>query len=158
VKKVRLLLVITLVVVIALPAASAVAKGNPKANGGGTTVEGGEKSTFTFNAVQRKDGTVKGHLVYHFRTAGFSFRMKIDCLRIVGNQAGLSGTVTKVSDSAPGFVFVGQKGVFSVIDNGQGHGASPDLISDVLLYGGASCLNAFPAPYLPMQGNITVQS
>jgi hypothetical protein len=158
VKRMRLLACVVLVVLIALnlTPAAAKGKGNPKATGGGTTVEGGEKSTFVFNAVQHKNGSVNGHLVYHFREANFSFRMKIDCLNITGNQAILSGVVTKVSSSAFSYVFVGQRGVFVVIDNGQGKHASPDLISDVILDASATCASSSLVPYLPISGNIKV--
>jgi hypothetical protein len=158
VKRMRLFACVVLVVLIALnlTPAAAKGKGNPKATGGGTTIEGGEKSTFVFNAVQHKNGSVTGHLVYHFREANFSFRMKIDCLNITGNQATLSGVVTKVVGPAYSYIFVGQQGVFQVTDNGQGKHASPDLISDVILGSGASCTAPGPTPYLPISGNVKV--
>jgi hypothetical protein len=150
---------LVLLVLVAVPvfAASAQAAGNPAASGGGTTVELGEKSTFTFNAVQKPDGSVTGHLVYQVRGLDVTFHMDIDCLSIAGNTAKLSGVVTKVNGDAPDFLFVGQDGVFTVVDNGEGAEAPPDLISDVILFEGASCTDAFtPVPYLPIQGNIQV--
>ncbi len=158
-KRMRLLAGIMLILLLAVNLTPAAAKGNPKATGGGTTVEGGEKSTFVFNAVQHKDGSVTGKLVYHFRSAGFSFRMNINCLKVTGNQAVLSGTVTQVTGPAYSYIFVGQKGVFRVTDNGQGKNASPDLISDVMLFGGATCTTAAPpVPYLPISGNVQVSA
>lgn len=136
--------------------ASDASNGNPRASGGGTTVELGEKSTFTFNAIQLKDGTVNGHLVYQIRGVDINIHMDIDCLNIIGNQATLSGTVTKVTGTAPGFIFEGQKGVFKVVDNGEGGDAPPDLISDVFLFANARCSVPFPFPYLPVDGNIQV--
>src|SRR5262249_45381542 len=135
---------------------SATAKGNPSATGGGTTIEGDKKSTFVFNAVQQKNGSVNGHLVYHFREASITIYMKLNCLKIVGNSAAMSGVVTKVTGTPPNYIFVGQKAVFKVVDNGQGKAATPDLISDVILYGGANCMGFAPNPYLPIQGNIQV--
>jgi hypothetical protein len=135
---------------------SAASSGNPRATGGGTTVELGEKSTFTFNAIQHNDGTVNGHLVYNLRGSDISIKMDIDCLNIIGNQATLSGTVTQVTGTAPSFIFEGQKAVFKVEDNGEGGAAPPDLISDLFLFAGATCNVPFPVPYLPIDGNIQV--
>jgi hypothetical protein len=132
------------------------AAGNPSATGGGTTVEGGEKSTFTFNAIQHKNGTVSGHLVYHFRAADFSFHMDIDCLRIIGNHAVIGGTVTKVTGPAPPYIFEGAPAVFEVEDNGEGSAAPPDLISDVF-FEVPTCQIFNAQPYLPIDGNIQVK-
>ena len=129
-------------------------EGNPSVHGGGTAMELGEKSTFSFNAVQEDDGTVKGHLVYHVRGADISFEMDIDCMTITGNRATLSGTVTSVSDNAPWFLFVGAHGAFSEEDNGQGNNAAPDRFSDVLFPGFCS---ANYVTYIPISGNIQVK-
>lgn len=132
--------------------------GNLRASGGGTTEEGGEKSTFVFNAIQKKDGTVNGHLVYHFRVGNISIKMNLDCLTVVGNNAIMSGVVTQVNgDNVSPFIFVGQRAEFQVEDNGEGGDDQPDLISDLILGPNAGCdLNA-PTPYLPIDGNIQVQ-
>ena len=139
-------------------AGTASAKANLRATGGGTTLELGEKSTLTFNAVRHNNGTVNRHLVYQFRGGDHGIHMSIDCLNISGNQAALSGTVTQVTGTPPPFVFVGQKAVFKVEDNGQGAGAPPDLISDLFLFGTATCTIAYPFLnlYLPIDGNIQV--
>ena len=156
----NVLLALVLLVVVAVPlfAVSAYAAGNPAASGGGTTVELGEKSTFTFNAVQKPNGTVTGHLVYHFRAVDNSFHMDIDCLSIEGNNATLSGVVTHITGKGivPDFLFVGQHGVFSVTDNGEGADAQPDLISDVTLDPAASCEGGLQLTYLPIDGNVQV--
>jgi hypothetical protein len=151
-------ILLALLITLTMPQISAAAKGNPSANGGGTTIEGGQKSTFVFNAVKQKNGSVNGHMVYHFRSSDLTIYMTINCLKITGNNAVLSGVVTKVTGTAPAYIFVGQKAVFKVVDNGQGKGASPDLISDVILFSGANCMTSAPSPYLPIQGNIQVSS
>jgi hypothetical protein len=149
----------TLVVGLAI-AGPASAGGNPSATGGGTAEELGETSTFTFNAVQHKDGTVNGHLVYHVRAFAISVWMDIDCLMVTGNRAVLSGKVTKVSgDTDPfPFIYVGQDGVFQVEDNGEGGGVPPDLFSDVNLDTGVTCTDTPPDVYIPISGNIQVDS
>jgi hypothetical protein len=141
-------------------ATPASAGGNPSATGGGTAEELDATSTFTFNAVQHKNGTVNGHLVYHFRAFDISIHMDIDCLAVTGNRAVLSGKVTKVSgDTEPfPFIYVGQDGVFQVEDNGEGGGAPPDLFSDVNLDPGLTCNNSLPEPYIPISGNIQVEA
>jgi hypothetical protein len=140
---------------------SAVA-GNAHANGGGTTVEGTEKSTFVFNAVQQIDGSVVGHLTYHFRSANVTFHMQNDCLNIIGNSAVITGTVTMVTGTSIPFIVPGARGIFQVQDNGEGSNAtSPDLISDVIIYPPMSVIDCrltpAPAPYLPIDGNIDVK-
>jgi len=132
--------------------------GNPRATGGGTTEEVGEKSTFVFNAIKKNDGTVNGHLVYQFRGDNSSFKMKLDCLTIVGNNAIMSGVITQIEgDNLPPSFFVGQRAEFQVEDNGEGGDDPPDLISDLIIFPGANCGLRAPTPYLPIDGNIQVQ-
>jgi hypothetical protein len=137
------------------------AAGNAHANGGGTVVEGGEKSTFAFNAVQQTNGSVAGHLTYHFRLADVTFHMQNDCLKIVGtNKAVIAGTVTMVTGTSLPFIVQGARGVFQVQDNGEANDVNPDLISDVIIYPvgfQADCMVVPPNPYLPIDGNVTVK-
>jgi hypothetical protein len=156
----RGLVLITLALTGLALAPAARAQGNPSANGGGTTIEGGEKSTFVFNAVEHPDGSVTGHLVYQFRTRDFGFIMDIDCLQISGsgNKAVLSGVVTHLIGEVPPeywFIFVGAPATFAVMDNGEGHGDPADLFSDVY-FGFGDCNEFRPVVYLPMRGNIQV--
>ena len=140
------------------------AGGNQMANGGGTTVEGGEKSTFVFNAVKKSDGSVTGHLVYVIRVSNITVKMDLDCVRFIGNKtAVLSGIVTEVSgDNIPFYIHVGSNAFFEVVDNGQGNDANPDLISDLFFPVGtgsanANCTNRRARTYLPISGNIQVK-
>lgn len=143
--------------VVVVPAATAA--GNSSASGGGTAEELGELSTFVFNAVKKGNGNVTGHLVYHVRGWPVTFMMDLDCLNVAGNVATISGVVTQVSEEVPGLIFVGQDGVFQVVDNGEGANASPDLFSDLFLEPGSSCSSGtVPAPaYIPIRGNIQVR-
>ena len=153
-------LVLATLAVVLLYTTPLAAAGNPRATGGGTTVELGEKSTFVFNAVKHSDGTVNGHLVYQFRGGDISIHMTLDCLNIIGgNTAEMAGVVTEVHGAViPSFIFVGQHGEFAVTDNGQGNGAPPDLISDLFLFAAADCGGGVATPYLPVDGNIQVQN
>ena len=134
------------------------------ANGGGTTVEGGEKSTFVFNAVKKSDGSVTGHLVYLIRVSNITVKMDLDCVRFIGaNTAVLSGIVTEVSgENIPSYIRVGSNAFFEVVDKGQGNDSDPDLISDLFFPIGAgsanaNCTNRRAGTYLPISGNIQVK-
>ena len=140
------------------------AGGNQMANGGGTTVEGGEKSTFVFNAVKKSNGSVTGHLVYQIRVSNIGIKMDLDCVRFIGtNTAVLSGIVTEVSgDNIPFYIHVGSNAYFEVVDKGQGNDSAPDLISDLFFPIGAgssnaNCTNRRAGTYLPISGNIQVK-
>ena len=140
------------------------AGGNQMANGGGTTVEGGEKSTFVFNAVKKSNGSVTGHLVYQIRVSNIGIKMDLDCVRFIGtNTAVLSGIVTQVSgDNIPFYIHVGSNAYFEVVDKGQGNDSAPDLISDLFFPIGAgsanaNCTNRRAGTYLPISGNIQVK-
>jgi hypothetical protein len=154
----------------------ATAAGNARATGGGTFEEEnftGEvgKSTFTFNAIQHTNGSVSGHLEYNFRGIDVTFKAKIDCLDISGNQAVIGGRISKAAtielpDGSTLEIPKGTQVVFAVADNGQGGGASPDLVSDVrvdVLFEGPDCHQPSPAPIPrvpthPISGNIQVQA
>ena len=140
------------------------AGGNQMANGGGTTVEGGEKSTFVFNAVKKSNGSVTGHLVYQIRVSNIGIKMDLDCVRFIGtNIAVLSGIVTEVSgDNIPFYIHIGSNAYFEVVDKGQGNDSAPDLISDLFFPIGAgssnaNCTNRRAGTYLPISGNIQVK-
>lgn len=137
---------------------AAIAAGNSSATGGGTTEEVGALSTFVFNAVKKSDGTVTGNLVYQVRGLQVTFMMTLDCLIVTGKTAKIGGVVTHVIGDGLGFIFIGQEGVFQVVDNGQGAKADPDLFSDLLLAPGENCITgSSPIPYIPVSGNIQVR-
>jgi hypothetical protein len=152
------ILTVSLFSISAFTTTSKIKDGNAHANGGGTTIEGGKVSTFVFNAVELPDGSVQGHLNYQFRFGDVNIKMDLDCMSITGNRATLSGVVTEVGGKGtpPNYIFVGQRASFTVEDNGQGKNASPDMISDLILFGGASCANNWPT-YLPISGNIDIK-
>jgi hypothetical protein len=140
-----------------IAASSATARpsgGNITVAGGGSFEELGAVTTFTFNAVQHRNGATNGHLILHFRAAEGSMQVDIDCLRLFGdNKATMSGVITKVYGKGntefpkPPFIFVGGRVSFTVQDNGEGQSGSPDLISDIgeLVPGvPASCNDEWP--------------
>ena len=109
--------------------------GNITVAGGGSFEELGFITTYTFNAVQHGNGITNGHLILHFRAAGGSMYVEIDCLRLFGdNKATMSGVITKLygnNDGAPPYIFLGGRVSFTVQDNGEGGSASSDVVSDI---------------------------
>ena len=135
--------------------------GNQSVTGGGTTEEGGELSTFTFNAVKKADGTVTGQLIYHIRVADIDIKLNIDCLNIVDNLARMTGNVTHIyGPAAAGSGFaVGDRATFIVKDNGEGKDAAPDEISDLFIGDPTFDCEFIPdITYLPMSGNIQIHN
>jgi len=127
------------------------ADGNLSVSGGGSFDELGAGTTYTFNAVQHNDGATNGHLILHFRAAGGSMYVTIDCLRLFeDNKATMSGVITKlygVTEGAPPYIFLGGRVSFTVQDNGEGTSGSRDIVSDIgeLVPGEpASCADEWP--------------
>src|SRR4051794_149257 len=114
------------------------------------------KSQPSFNAVKSKDGKVTGYLVYSLRAANQTVWMQLDCMRVDGNRATLSGVITKTLGVDPNSGFVGSRASFSVQDNGEGISANPDYFSDVI-FGEGSCNSEEYFTYIPMQGNIVIK-
>ncbi len=119
----------------------------PSATGAGhftpTTPPGSEYRTFSFNAKQHKDGSVTGQAQLHARRASgdIVIHAELDCLRVIGNTATMSGVV-KHSRGPDGIAPPeGRPVTFSVMDNGEGADDPPDLIS-----------NFFLTPPSPFQG------
>ena len=146
------------------------AAGNQSVTGGGTTIELGKVSTFVFNAIKKKDGSVSGHMNYKFRGGPITWAADINCLTIIDSKTAIiSGVITKaegLENYFPPFVVpffeVGRNTVFTVVDNGQGAGSSPDLISDIWVSENVNeplnCNNFIPSPvYLPISGNIQIK-
>lgn len=130
------------------------ADGNPSASGHGTVVDGDSVRFFSFNAVQHDDGTVTGQAEVHNLNTDVRFHVELDCLKIDGNTATISGIVTE-SDPP---VFVGLRGTFRVEDNGEGDDAPPDRLSRLNLQL-ADCNASFSFPGLApiFRGNIQVR-
>jgi hypothetical protein len=137
--------------------------GNITVSGGGSFEELGAKTTYTFNAVQQKNGKTTGHLILQFRAADSRMFVKLDCLRLFAdNRATMSGIITTLTQSPdfppPPFIYVGGRVSFTVQDNGEGKAGSPDLLSDIgeLVSGvPASCLDEWPL-YLATDGNVQI--
>ena len=114
------LAIVTALVMLALPAATAGQPGS--ANGSGKL---DPWRSFAFSAVERQDGTVTGEGQLSFAGGPYSIHFSIDCLNVSGNTATMSGRVTNVS----GFPETGSDVWFQVKDNGEGKKADPDQMT-----------------------------
>jgi hypothetical protein len=100
----------------------------PSVTGGGTITFGASKEHVsvavfgTSGTAQFHDNTVVGNVNGH---------VEINCVRIVANEATLSGIITRSNDPT----IEGWEALFQIRDNGQGgRGEGPDLMSPVLLH------------------------
>ena len=86
-----------------------------------------ELTTFSFNAIDRGDGTATGNFQYDFRANGFAVGGTITCVTVAGNQAWVGGVVERVITDNPAFeTLLGLEMWWRSIDNGEGTTASPD--------------------------------
>ena len=107
-----------------LLAQSAPAAPNPvvgSATGSGHMVRpDGTFRSFSFSARKHADGTVNGELQLNSRGFDVFVHIRIDCLRLDGNTAYMSGVITHTSNPAEGEL--GELNRAIVRDNGEGHG------------------------------------
>lgn len=164
-KKLLPLLILLLLAMAAFGSASLTLVGaqnsGPAANGhGNTTAVNDELRTFSFHAIQKKDGTVTGNMTLHNRGLDSFLKVDINCLLVTGNIATMSGVVTHSDD--PRGDFEGLPAIFRVVDNGEGENSPPDLISGVVVLGDEdsliTCKDPFPLTLRLIEaGNIQVK-
>ena len=126
------------------------------------TEAGNAAERFTFSAIRHRDGRVSGQFeLFTEQQGGIRLHGTIGCLGITeldGELVGhLGGTITR--SSAPGFE--GLDVIWTVVDEGEGGAAFPDLASDLFLaFPGqpeAFCAFEFGLPVNPSErGNIQV--
>jgi hypothetical protein len=114
---------------LAVLAAQASATMPPSANGSGHIIVNGELRTFSFAARQESDGLVVGTAEINNRAIGEMFQLDLDCLKIVGNMAVVSGVFSRHTDPNA----IGLTGIFGVIDAGEGSG-DVDAVSQVFFF------------------------
>jgi hypothetical protein len=127
----------------ALLASAAAGGGNPSASGhANLSVGDGQTRTFSFTAVQHRNGTVTGQGEVNNPSFPIRVHFVIDCLKFGGgNRVIASGPVTQSSD--PGTIAVGRISVFAVEDNGEGANAAPDRITTIPDYAPPKSCNDF---------------
>jgi hypothetical protein len=122
---------------------------------------------FSFNAQRKADGTVTGQAVVHnpaFITPEGRYRsnIQISCMKVVGNQAFLGGSVRRTNDQ--GLEEGGFDAAFFIVqDNGE-PGKDKDAISYVFFdnaVGPEACTGIQPGDFGPLNpiesGNIQVR-
>ena len=129
------------------------------ATGSGHTTVAGELRTFSFTAQLDSTGQATGTAQVNNREVGEMFQLSVDCLKVVGNVAIVSGVFTRHTDAHA----VGLTGVFAVQDAGEGS-PSPDLITQVFFFepGVLTCADLEPADAAPFfvdveSGNVQVR-
>ncbi len=125
---------------------------------------GGESfRTFSVSAREYADGTAKGEAQVQNRFGPFGpIHIEIDCLRVIGNSAFMSGSVKNIGDPTLG-IAEDSKVFFAVQDNGEGLASPPDMMSFVLFTGtttGPSCDEILDTAFVfaVEDGNIQVRS
>jgi hypothetical protein len=127
------------------------------ATGSGHITSGGQNRTFAFAATEHADGTVTGMAQVNSRALNAVVHLEIDCLRVLGNVAHMSGIITRSSNpvEAP----VGEMRRFVVMDNGEGSNSAPNLISTIPVNpDGETCEDSTLVPNRPVErGNVQVR-
>jgi hypothetical protein len=85
--------------------------------------------SFSFAARRYADGTSDGQLQLNSRSFDVVVHIRIDCLRVVGNVAHMSGRITRINNPEEGEV--GELNRVEVRDNGEGADAPPDQVSTI---------------------------
>lgn len=134
----------------------AFADSGPSANGHANLLIAGEKQTFSFDVRTMPDGTDQGTFQVKSRGQDITAHGVLDCLRVDGNTAHVSGVITKSKEPVfGGATFV----LFTVVDSGEGANAPPDTWSDVLVFSASVSCDLFSgAPVFPVEeGNFQVK-
>ncbi len=87
--------------------------------------------TYSFHAIRKADGDVDGHFQvrrHPLGTPGSRQHVRIICFSIEGNQAWLGG----IRDHTAAGTNEGEWTGISVVDNGEGPNAPPDLIAGMI--------------------------
>jgi hypothetical protein len=123
------------------------------ATGSGHTIVAGELRTFSFTAWTDADGVASGTVQVDNREINEKFQLRVDCIRVVGSFAIVSGLITRHTDAQA----IGLTGIFGVQDSGEGLAAPPDLITQVFFFrpGVLRCTDLEPADAAPFLVRIT---
>lgn len=122
----------------------------------------GARARYSVNAIRHRDGRVSGEFEFHVESPTGAFLLRshvtITCFTIFGNVAYIGGVVDRSSGiGAP----PGTEGYITVVDNGEGAHAVPDLASPTGIGPGSAqehCDTGLSRPLFPVErGNIQVR-
>ena len=115
-------------------------------------------ANFSLVALEFANGKVAGQYTDRFGdlTGSGGFHARIDCISVAGNDAWVSGVITK--GKLGGVDLAGQPVITRVRDNGTSNNDPPDQISFSFIGNSTSCLSQ---PNLPLfavpQGQVVVE-
>ena len=142
-----------------LPVRTAGATITASATGSGHTIVAGDLRTFSFAAWMDADGVAGGTAQIDNREVNEKFQLGVDCLKVVGSFAIVSGVITRHTDVHA----IGLTGIFGVQDSGEGQASLTDLATQVFFFrpGVLRCTDLSPADAAPFlvaidAGNIQV--
>jgi hypothetical protein len=141
-----------------LPVRAAGATITASATGSGHTIIAGELRTFSFAAWTDAGGVASGMAQVDNREVNEKFQLSVDCIKVVGSFAIVSGVITRHTDVHA----IGLTGIFGVQDSGEGLAPPPDLVTQVFFFrpGVLRCTDLEPedaAPFLVPVGAGNVQ-
>jgi hypothetical protein len=115
----------------------------------------GTDANFSLSAIEHGDGTITGQWQDTFfgrGTPAVALHVEVDCLVVVGNEAWVSGVITR-----PSF-FAGLTAVTRVSDNGTSANDPPDQVSFTFIDIGATCTDQPDLPLFDLvNGQVTVR-
>jgi hypothetical protein len=118
---------------------------------------------YSVNAIRHQDGSVSGEFENHVvnaTTGAFVLRAHVGivCFTVNGNVARIGGIIEQAAGAGPP---PGLEGFITVVDNGEGGNAVPDLASPPGVAPGsalAHCTTGLPRPLFPVEhGNVQVR-
>jgi hypothetical protein len=101
-------------------------------------------ANFSLVAQQRADGSVKGQWQDTFDGGRLGIHVAIDCLKVVGNGAVISGVITHGVSEETGGDVSGQQALTAVVDNGTSAKDPLDQIGYSLIGGTPGRCNRVP--------------
>jgi hypothetical protein len=115
----------------------------------------GSDANFSLSAIERADGTVTGQwqdTVFGRGTAAVGLHVEVDCLVVVGNEAWVSGVITRPASLA------GLPAITRVRDNGTSTNDPADQVSFTFIGIAATCTDQPDLPLFDLiNGQVTVQ-
>ncbi|MDH3223908.1 MAG: hypothetical protein OEO23_09340 [Gemmatimonadota bacterium] len=102
------------------------ASGAHQANGNGHVPFASGIREFTFHAKEQADGSAAGSYKIELTALDLFFEVEVSCMAVDGNTAWVAG---HIRDSNAGFIEIGSVSYFYAIDNGEGAGSTPDVVS-----------------------------
>jgi hypothetical protein len=113
-------------------------------------------ANFSLVAIEHRNGEVTGEWTDQFGQGEGGIHVAVNCLRVIGNNAWVSGIVT--SGNFNGVDLTGLPAITRVADLGTSKNDPPDAISFSFVGNPTPCTAAPPLPLVPMtDGQVKVE-